>query len=91
MRAAPLPNPRDPINVAHTAQQMAQRAGQDRMAFAFQVVALGSMLLMGTASAVQLLKEMRPRRGPPAPDHDLKASVAQLLKELQRRNPDRGR
>jgi hypothetical protein len=54
-------------------------------------VALGSMLLMGMASAVQLLKEVQRHREPPAPDHDLRASVTQLLKEMQRRDQDRGR
>ena len=58
MRAAPMPHT-NPLNVAQTAQQMAKSAGQERMAFAFQSVALVSMAIMGAAAAVQILRDLR--------------------------------
>lgn len=59
MRPAFNPNPNNPMQVATTAQQMAKNAGEERMAVAFQVVALCSMAIMGAAAATQILRDLR--------------------------------
>jgi hypothetical protein len=58
MHSAAIAHTPNAMNVATTAQQMAKSAGQDRMALAFQTVALVSMAIMGTAAAYQMLRQM---------------------------------
>ncbi|MFO0807558.1 MAG: hypothetical protein U0746_02960 [Gemmataceae bacterium] len=58
MPSAAMAHTPNAMNVATTAQQMAKSAGQDRMALAFQTVALVSMAIMGTAAAYQMLRQM---------------------------------
>ena len=48
-----------PMDVATSAQKMANAAGKDRLAVAFQGVALVSVAIMGAASAVQMLQQLR--------------------------------
>lgn len=52
-------NPTNPMQVATTAQYMARNAGQERMALAFQTVALVSMAVMGAAAATQIVRDLR--------------------------------
>ena len=46
------------IDVAKHSQDMAGKAKQERMAVAFQTVAMVSMALMGVTAAAQLVRDM---------------------------------
>jgi ABC-type hemin transport system ATPase subunit len=53
-------NPHNPdlMQVASQAQNMAKIAQQERMAFAFQSVAMVSMAIMGIAATAHLIREL---------------------------------
>ena len=57
MHPAPSQNP-GLMQVATQAQNMAKTAQQDRMAVAFQTVAMVSMAVMGLTAAAQLVRDV---------------------------------
>lgn len=60
------PGPQHPglIQVANQAQQMARHTREERMALAFQTVAMVSMAIMGVTAAAHLVRDlMRDDRG----------------------------